>query len=109
MDISIYSFFYILFYFNIGRLYSNSLMVALNARKTIRGAGGNEPMTISLSDIQNGSLTANSKRPSNITIMIDTTREYMRDQDSNPEDFMDDCKVDHIGVELNRQTGSQLA
>jgi len=105
------TFIYIFFYFNIGRLYSNSLMVALNARKNIRGAGGDEPMTISLSDIQDSSLTANSKRTSNIAIMVDTTREYMRDQDSNPkrpEDFMDDCKVDHIGVELNRQTSSQL-
>jgi hypothetical protein len=76
-------------------------MVALNARKNIRGTDGDEPTTISLSDIQNGSLTANSKvdliytfcsepfsyhdmqRPSNIAIMVDTTREYMQDQDSS--------------------------
>jgi len=87
-------------------------MVALNARKNIRGTGGDEPMTISLSDIESGSLTANSKLTSNIAIMVDTTREYLRDQDSNPkgpEGFMDDCKVDHIGGGLNCQTGSQLA
>lgn len=42
-------------------MYSNSLMVALNARNNIRGAGDDKPKTIYLTYIQSGSLTANSK------------------------------------------------
>jgi hypothetical protein len=103
------TFIYIAFFFNIGRLYSNSLMVTLNARNRIRGIG-DEAMTISLNGIQNASSTATSKRPNNnIAIMVDTTREYIRDQDSDPKHFMDDGKVDHKEVELSCATGPQLA
>ena len=124
-------------------------MVALNARKNIRGAGGDEPMTISLTDIQSGSMTANSKvdliytfalnlfhimsrsyraislswwTPLENTYEIKTQtpkgRKYVFFRDvpflflraymCNVQNFMDDSKVDHIGGELNHQTGSQL-
>ena len=125
-------------------------MVALNARKNIRGAGGDEPMSISLSDMQSGSMTANAKVDLIYTFalnlfhimtcsypaisqswwtLLENTREikaqtpkvpkYVLFRDVpflflhaymfNVQNFMDDCKVDHIGGELNHQTGSQLA
>ena len=124
-------------------------MVALNARKNIRGAGGDEPMTISLTDIQSGSMTATSKVDLIYTFALNlfhiTTCSYraislswwtplentceiktqtpkgpkyvlfrdvlflfLRAYMFNVQDFMDDCKVDQIGAELNHQTGSQL-
>jgi hypothetical protein len=125
-------------------------MVALNARKNIRGAGGDEPMTISLSDIQSGSLMANSKvdliytfalnlfhimtcsyraislswwTPLENTCEIKTQTPkgpkyvlfrdvpflFLRAYMFNVQDFMADCKMDHIRGELIHQTGSQLA
>ena len=125
-------------------------MVALNARKNIRGAGGDEPMSISLSDMQSGSLTANAKVDLIYTFalnlfhimtcsypaisqswwtLLENTREIKAQTPKGPkyvlfrdvpflflhaymfnvQNFMDDCKVDHIGGELNHQTGSQLA
>jgi Family of unknown function (DUF6534) len=41
------SFVYILFYFNIGRLYCNSLLATLNARNMIRSGSGPEEFSLS--------------------------------------------------------------
>ncbi|KAJ7708790.1 hypothetical protein B0H17DRAFT_365519 [Mycena rosella] len=79
------TFIYILFFFCMGRLYANSLLATLNARKMIRGAADgvhttSENLSLSLREFQpkNTSLSMASKRP-NISIKIDTTQEFNRD------------------------------
>ncbi|KAJ7886032.1 hypothetical protein B0H13DRAFT_2343050 [Mycena leptocephala] len=79
------TFIYILFFFCMGRLYCNSLLATLNARKFIRGAADgihttSENLSLSLREFQpkNTSLSMASKRP-NISIKIDTTQEFNRD------------------------------
>ncbi|KAJ7156873.1 hypothetical protein C8R43DRAFT_1125446 [Mycena crocata] len=79
------TFIYILFFFCMGRLYCNSLLATLNARKMIRGAADgvhttSENLSLSLREFQpkNTSLSMASKRP-NISIKIDTTQEFNRD------------------------------
>ncbi|KAJ7282060.1 hypothetical protein C8J57DRAFT_1299337 [Mycena rebaudengoi] len=79
------TFIYILFYFMLGRLYCNSLLATLNARKMIRGAADgvhttSENLSLSLREFQpkSTSLSMASKRP-NISIKIDTTQEFARD------------------------------
>jgi len=71
------TFIYIAFFFNIGRLYSNTLMATLNARQSIRNAV-DETMTVSLQNIkQSGSTAITSKRlPNTIAIKVDTVQEY---------------------------------
>ncbi|KAJ6581064.1 hypothetical protein B0H19DRAFT_1113491 [Mycena capillaripes] len=76
------TFIYILFFFCMGRLYCNSLLATLNARKMIRGAADgvhttSENLSLSLRP-KNTSLSMASKRP-NISIKIDTTQEFNRD------------------------------
>ncbi|KAJ7780331.1 hypothetical protein DFH07DRAFT_470123 [Mycena maculata] len=79
------TFIYILFFFCMGRLYCNSLLATLNARKFIRGAADgvhttSENLSLSLREFQpkSTSLSMASKRP-NISIKIDTTQEFNRD------------------------------
>jgi hypothetical protein len=83
------TFIYIAFYFCLGRLYCNSLLATLNARKSLRGdsRSRSDEMTLSLQGVQqktNQSMigtTPNLKRaPNNISIKIDTTQEYVRDE-----------------------------
>ncbi|KAG6844154.1 hypothetical protein H0H87_009397 [Tephrocybe sp. NHM501043] len=68
-------------------VYSNSLLATLNARKMIRGSADgihstSENFSLSLRDLpKNGTVT--SRRPTNISIKINTTREFAID--SNDE------------------------
>ncbi|KAF9465638.1 hypothetical protein BDZ94DRAFT_1253580 [Collybia nuda] len=79
------TFLYIAFFFCMGRLYSNSLLATLNARKMIRGAADgiqstSDNLSLSLRDFpKNG--TMSSRRPTNISIKIDTTKEFVTDSD----------------------------
>lgn len=82
------TFIYIAFYFCLGRLYCNSLLATLNARKSLRGDSRDENMSLSLQGIQKTSNSINvgtSQRrlPNNISIKIDTTQEYVRDEYSS--------------------------
>ncbi|KIM39498.1 hypothetical protein M413DRAFT_446993 [Hebeloma cylindrosporum] len=76
------TFLYIAFFFCIGRLYTNSLLATLNARKRIRSAGTaiHTPTDISVSmrDFPT-SPSVGKRRPTNISIKIDTTQEFATD------------------------------
>ncbi|KAF8075270.1 hypothetical protein FPV67DRAFT_1665992 [Lyophyllum atratum] len=79
------TFLYIAFFFCIGRLYSNSLLATLNARKMIRGAADGihsttDNISLSLREYPKTG-TVSSKRPTNISIKIDTTKEFVTDSD----------------------------
>ncbi|CDO74087.1 hypothetical protein BN946_scf185043.g137 [Trametes cinnabarina] len=89
------TFVYICFFFLVGRLYSNSLMATLNARKSLRDASTNE-LSLSLRDMQpaastNGlanisnfgrSICNAQRRTEGIAIRIDTTKESKHDGES---------------------------
>ncbi|KAG0702308.1 hypothetical protein DFH29DRAFT_875226 [Suillus ampliporus] len=80
------TFIYISFYFCLGRLYCNSLLATLNARKSLRGDSRDENMSLSLQGIQktsNSIGTSQRRLPNNISIKIDTTQEYVRDEYSS--------------------------
>ncbi|KAJ3734439.1 hypothetical protein DFJ43DRAFT_1062714 [Lentinula guzmanii] len=88
---------YVAFYFSLGRLYSNSLLATLNARKSIRGLNDGDGGNVSFS-LQTFS---NKLRPSrrnmtmapnqtNISIKIDTTQELIRDKATKEKDFESD-------------------
>ncbi|KAK0206186.1 hypothetical protein DFS33DRAFT_1312903, partial [Desarmillaria ectypa] len=77
---------YVAFYFSLGRLYSNSVLATLNARKDIRGlseAGdtGDLTQTHSLNTFRTvlPRFAATAPRQTNISIKIDTTQECVRD------------------------------
>lgn len=74
------AFIYIAFYFCLGRLYCNSLLATLNARRIIRAASTDDDMSLSLQGV-NKTNVATSQRPmpNNISIKIDTTHELVRD------------------------------
>ncbi|KAH9894219.1 hypothetical protein C8Q73DRAFT_745781 [Cubamyces lactineus] len=80
------TFVYICFFFLVGRLYSNSLMATLNARKSLREGSSNE-LSVSLRDIQPAASTNLSNLPysmqrrgaEGIAIRIDTTKESKHD------------------------------
>ncbi|KAH7931261.1 hypothetical protein BV22DRAFT_1027496 [Leucogyrophana mollusca] len=78
------TFIYIAFFFCLGRLYCNSLLATLNARKGLRGESRDDNMSLSLQGVQKTNVSAvgtSSKRmPNNISIKIDTTQEYVRDE-----------------------------
>ncbi|KII89091.1 hypothetical protein PLICRDRAFT_124293 [Plicaturopsis crispa FD-325 SS-3] len=82
------TFIYITFYFQLGRLYSNSLLATLNARKRIRASSFNDDgvLTISQHGLQRSdsrAITGKSARGgANIAIQIDTVKEYTRDKTS---------------------------
>ncbi|KAI9574512.1 hypothetical protein HD554DRAFT_2309935 [Boletus coccyginus] len=83
-----HTFIYIAFYFNIGRLYCNSLLATLNARKGLRGSDSrHDELSLSQTTQQkvNHSFlgTASQRAPNNISIKIDTTQEYIRDEYSS--------------------------
>jgi len=72
------------FYFCIGRLYSNSLLATLNARKHIRNGVDDTDRMISLSQVtreQNSATNSKTQsgRSQNIAIRIDTEQEYTTD------------------------------
>ncbi|KZP20566.1 hypothetical protein FIBSPDRAFT_742198 [Athelia psychrophila] len=69
------TFIYIAFFFMMGRLYSNTLMATLNARRAIRTAGtSEEAMSVSLPGVG-----VPPSRSMNLTVRVDTTRELTRD------------------------------
>ncbi|KAJ3787198.1 hypothetical protein GGU10DRAFT_433307 [Lentinula aff. detonsa] len=82
------TFIYITFFFCMGRLYTNSLLASLNARKKIRNGGDNVHTTTGHNfSFQSRSFTKpssfisfGSKRQQEISIQIDTTQE-LRAQD----------------------------
>ncbi|KAF8128176.1 hypothetical protein EV363DRAFT_1221732 [Boletus edulis] len=79
------TFIYIAFYFCLGRLYCNSLLATLNARKGLRGESRSDEMSLSLQGVQqktNQSMigTTTKRTPNNISIKIDTTHEFVRDE-----------------------------
>ncbi|KAI0334098.1 hypothetical protein GY45DRAFT_146125 [Cubamyces sp. BRFM 1775] len=94
------TFVYICFFFLIGRLYSNSLMATLNARKGLRDASNVHDTSVSLRDLQNGGpsganmspFSTNGKRDAaaSIAIRIDTTKESRRDGDGDSANYSGD-------------------
>ncbi|KAG9317623.1 hypothetical protein JVU11DRAFT_1833 [Chiua virens] len=78
---------YVTFYFCMGRLYCNTLLATLNARKILRGEAldrDNEmPLTyLSTQKTTNnrlGTKSAHSGIPNSISIIVDTTRECTHD------------------------------
>lgn len=88
-----HTFLYIAFFFCIGRLYSNSLLATLNARKMIRGAADGVHSTSTCENMSLKSFSHNAKsktvgvssaaarRQANISIKIDTTKEFATDSD----------------------------
>ncbi|EJF67269.1 hypothetical protein DICSQDRAFT_158751 [Dichomitus squalens LYAD-421 SS1] len=79
------TFVYICFFFLMGRLYSNSLMATLNARKGIREASSKtHDNSLSLQNIHptgHGIPTNFSKTDTSIAIRIDTTKDTQHDAD----------------------------
>ncbi|KAJ6627488.1 hypothetical protein B0H10DRAFT_389486 [Mycena sp. CBHHK59/15] len=74
---------YVAFYFSLGRLYFNSVLATLNARKDIRALTDDpEDLTFSLQTLSKVPRNMNSRRPT-ISIKIDTTHEVEAEQDSN--------------------------
>lgn len=89
-----HTFIYIAFFFCIGRLYTNSLLATLNARKSIRGTdeGGinstSEGFSMSARDtnhkLGNGGINSRVsafRHPANISINIQTTKDMVTDSD----------------------------
>ncbi|TFK32634.1 hypothetical protein BDQ12DRAFT_692231 [Crucibulum laeve] len=76
---------YATFYFCIGRLYSNSFLATLNARRSLTATDVDNVNMVSLptSGISGVSpnATTMSKNQQNISIRIDTTKEALRDND----------------------------
>ncbi|KAG1813384.1 hypothetical protein EV424DRAFT_63422 [Suillus variegatus] len=66
------TFIYIAFYFCLGRLYCNSLLATLNARKSLRGDTRDENMSLSLQGIQKSSNSTGTAQ-----------KEYVRDEYSS--------------------------
>ncbi|RXW17156.1 hypothetical protein EST38_g8698 [Candolleomyces aberdarensis] len=96
-----HTFLYIAFFFCIGRLYTNSLLATLNARKMIRGSADgihstSDNLSFSLRDLPKNGTVTSSKRPTNISIKIDTTKEFAMDRDSDQE--LDNDKTMHCTV-----------
>ncbi|KII84151.1 hypothetical protein PLICRDRAFT_371772 [Plicaturopsis crispa FD-325 SS-3] len=83
---------YAAFYFCIGRLYANSLLATLNARRAIRGqiydsdmslqSVGGKSSSIRMASPRNASAVDPSRPPHNISIQIETTKDYMDDHKS---------------------------
>ncbi|TFK29252.1 hypothetical protein FA15DRAFT_632122 [Coprinopsis marcescibilis] len=86
---------YVAFYFSIGRLYSNSVLATLNARKSIRGLGEDgDELSFSLQSFaKSGSKELTSMRQTNISIKIDTMQEYPSPS-RTPEDEPDSAVTD---------------
>jgi len=90
------AFVYILFYFAIGRLYCNSLLATLNARKAIRSASGIEEFSMSATTANrlpvqtNKSFGNMGRQPTTMSIKVDTSREV--DYDYEPESTISESK-----------------
>jgi len=70
---------YAAFYFCMGRLYCNSLLATLNARRSIRGIDDEDGSSFSLRNTSKNNTAVGSKKNNGISIKIDTTQEYARD------------------------------
>ncbi|KAF8897191.1 hypothetical protein BD779DRAFT_1489411 [Infundibulicybe gibba] len=96
---------YVAFYFSLGRLYSNSILATLNARIAIRDLGDeSEDLSFSLQSLSKYRQTFSSNRSTNISIKIDTTRDFDRDragvgQGIDPPEIEDSLKE----ISLNSQ------
>ncbi|KAF9450684.1 hypothetical protein P691DRAFT_757922 [Macrolepiota fuliginosa MF-IS2] len=144
------TFFYIMFFFCIGRLYSNSLLATLNARKNIRAAADrihntSDNMSLSLREFPRGVSMATKvsihpfitfvwhiralvnyhlheaprrffERPTNISIKIDTTKEFNTDlminecerDDGSVRDDLEG-KRNELGMTFARKASSSTA
>ncbi|KAG0699870.1 hypothetical protein DFH29DRAFT_28699 [Suillus ampliporus] len=84
------TFIYMAFYFCLGRLYSNSLLATLNARKGFRSDFHNGHISLSPRGVQisTDSRVEPSQRvmPNDISIKTDATREYIEDEYSSATD-----------------------
>ncbi|KIK02597.1 hypothetical protein K443DRAFT_513791 [Laccaria amethystina LaAM-08-1] len=85
------TFIYIAFFFCIGRLYTNSLLATLNARKKIRelsdgieSTSGNNLSLNSMGRTKNGKISS-SRQQQNISIKIDTQKEFATDSGNDME------------------------
>ncbi|KAF8138663.1 hypothetical protein EV363DRAFT_539123 [Boletus edulis] len=78
------AFYYMAFYFCVGRLYCNSLLAVLNARKKLRSESQHEAISLCQATQRLGTssmLGTTSKHiPGNISIKVDTTHEYIPDE-----------------------------
>lgn len=85
------TFIYVAFYFVVGRLYCNSLLATLNARKGIRRDSYNEHLSLSLQGVRKptNSPIGSSQRetPNDLSVKIDTAQEYIDDEFLSPTDF----------------------
>ncbi|KJA13230.1 hypothetical protein HYPSUDRAFT_202593 [Hypholoma sublateritium FD-334 SS-4] len=82
------TFLYISFFFCIGRLYTNSLLATLNARRMIRNLGnavhtgsGNGTAMVSLQTFPKGGHMASRERATGISIKFDTTKQFVTNSD----------------------------
>ncbi|KAF4569431.1 hypothetical protein EYR40_008412 [Pleurotus pulmonarius] len=105
------TFLYIAFFFCLGRLYSNSLLATLNARKMIRAASGGVQSTSDHNNISFREIPATKslksiarlhKRPTqtNISIMIDTTKEFATDVEPSTQSRQMDDITDALEMEI---------
>ncbi|EDR01864.1 uncharacterized protein LACBIDRAFT_310401 [Laccaria bicolor S238N-H82] len=88
------TFIYIAFYFCIGRLYTNSLLATLNARKKLRelsdgiqNTSAMENVSVSLQSLGRGHASdfSSSQQRQNISIKIDTKKEFATDSGDDIE------------------------
>ncbi|KJA16677.1 hypothetical protein HYPSUDRAFT_206864 [Hypholoma sublateritium FD-334 SS-4] len=101
------TFLYISFFFCIGRLYTNSLLATLNARKMIRNAGtavhtasGDGSATVSLQTFPKGHM-ASRQRGTNISIKIDTTKQFVTDSDREDD-------VEKAGISMSTPNAQEF-
>ncbi|KAF8879437.1 hypothetical protein CPB84DRAFT_1687940 [Gymnopilus junonius] len=100
------TFLYIAFFFCIGRLYTNSLLASLNARKMIRRSGEaihttSDNISLSLRDFPNyGEITSrvqifnvDRQHPTNLPIKIDTTKEFTAGLDNENDRDLEKAEV----------------
>ncbi|KAG1753710.1 uncharacterized protein EDB91DRAFT_1242682 [Suillus paluster] len=84
------SYIYMAFYFCLGRLYCNCLLATLNARKGLRRESQDEHMGLSLRGVQKSADSPigplRRGMPNDISIKIDTTRDYVEDEYSPARD-----------------------
>ncbi|KAG2158996.1 uncharacterized protein EDB93DRAFT_1245557 [Suillus bovinus] len=85
------TFIYVAFYFCLGRLYCNSLLATLNARKGIRRIPCNEPMSLSLHAVRRhiNSPISSSRMgmPNDLSIKMDTAQEYIENDFLSTKDL----------------------
>ncbi|KAL4255166.1 DUF6534 domain-containing protein [Pleurotus pulmonarius] len=101
------TFLYIAFFFCLGRLYSNSLLATLNARKMIRAASGGVQSTSDHNNISFREIPATKSLKSiarlhktNISIMIDTTKEFATDVEPSTQSRQMDDITDALEMEI---------